>query len=211
MALESVWYFTDLPKTTIDEIERDLFEKCSDELGKSHLENNRVNDLKRKSTNAWVPTHHWIGGFLWHYVHRVNRENFNYDITAIDTESLQYTMYNPGDFYGWHIDGSISKQKGHRVLPSSGTDSNNLDVIVDHISPQLNQVRKISFVLQLSDPDYYEGGNLQFLDENGDKHFCPRQRGTLVFFDSRIQHRVLKVKSGRRKSIVGWVVGPQWR
>ena len=43
--------------------------------------------------------------------------------------------------------------------------------------------------------------------------------GRLVFegyvqfglFDSRTQHRVLPVKSGLRKSIVGWTVGPRWK
>ena len=33
----------------------------------------------------------------------------------------------------------------------------------------------------------------------------------MILFDSRTQHRVLKVKSGVRKSIVGWTVGPRWR
>ena len=72
-------------------------------------------------------------------------------------------------------------------------------------------VRKLSFALQLSSPDDYEGGNVVLLDEGGKKYIVPRQRGTVVLFDSRTQHRVNKVKSGVRKSIVGWVVGPRWK
>jgi PKHD-type hydroxylase len=72
-------------------------------------------------------------------------------------------------------------------------------------------VRKLSFVLQLSDPEDYEGGNLQLLDESGSTYFAPRQKGTMILFDSRTQHRVLKVKKGVRKSIVGWTVGPRWK
>lgn len=72
-------------------------------------------------------------------------------------------------------------------------------------------VRKLSFSLQLSDPDDYEGGNVVLLDEAGRRYVAPRQRGTIVLFDSRTQHRVCKVRKGVRKSIVGWVVGPRWK
>ena len=72
-------------------------------------------------------------------------------------------------------------------------------------------VRKISFSLQLSDPDDYEGGNIQFIDESNQNYIAPRQKGSLIIFDSRTKHRVCKVRSGVRKSIVGWVVGPRWK
>jgi len=65
--------------------------------------------------------------------------------------------------------------------------------------------------MQLSDPEDYEGGNLQLMDENGKTYFAPRTRGTIIIFDSRTQHRVLKVTSGVRRSIVAWVVGPRWK
>jgi PKHD-type hydroxylase len=72
-------------------------------------------------------------------------------------------------------------------------------------------VRKLSFSIQLSDPDDYEGGNVQLLDEAGNNYIAPRKRGCICLFDSRTQHRVLKVTKGTRKSIVGWVVGPRWK
>ena len=72
-------------------------------------------------------------------------------------------------------------------------------------------MRKLSFSLQLSDPDQYTGGELEFLDNSGKTMFAPKQRGTMVVFDSRLKHRVRRVKSGLRKSIVGWVVGPRWK
>ena len=49
---------------------------------------------------------------------------------------------------------------------------------------------------------------LQLLDEAGNSYIAPRQRGTVILFGSRTQHRVLKVTKGTRKSIVGWTVGP---
>ncbi len=81
----------------------------------------------------------------------------------------------------------------------------------DFVNENCEKVRKLSFSLLLSDPDTYEGGNLQLLDECGKPYIVPRKRGTIVLFDSRTQHRVQKVKSGVRKSIVGWVVGPRFK
>ena len=79
------------------------------------------------------------------------------------------------------------------------------------MNENIELVRKLSFSIQLSDPDDYEGGNLQLLDEGGSNYLAPRQRGCICLFDSRTQHRVLKVTKGTRKSIVGWVVGPRWK
>jgi PKHD-type hydroxylase len=81
----------------------------------------------------------------------------------------------------------------------------------DFVNENIELVRKLSFVVQLSDPDDYEGGNLQLLDEAGRSYIAPRRRGTMILFDSRAQHRVLKVTSGLRRSLVGWTVGPRWK
>ena len=65
--------------------------------------------------------------------------------------------------------------------------------------------------MQLSDPDDYEGGNVILLTEGGQKYVVPRQRGTVIIFDSRTMHCVNKVKKGLRKSLVAWAVGPRWK
>ena len=78
------------------------------------------------------------------------------------------------------------------------------------MNENIELVRKLSFSLQLSDPDSYSGGNVQIMDDSGASHIVPRKRGTIVLFDSRAQHRVLKVTKGQRRSIVGWVVGRRW-
>jgi PKHD-type hydroxylase len=49
------------------------------------------------------------------------------------------------------------------------------------------------------------------MDESDGIYEVPKKKGLLVCFDSRARHRVNKVTSGRRKSLVGWVVGPRWR
>ena len=212
MAFQSIWYFTGLPKEIVDSIEKDLSINFDSQMEDSFVHGTKglkVVKEKRSSKNAWVPTTHWLGGFLWHYISRANRENFLYDLTCIDGESIQYTQYGIGDYYKWHNDQGLStlykpKAIGNIMPEGSG-------VADDFLNKNVELVRKLSFVLQLSDPDDYEGGNLQLIDETEESYFAPRQRGTIILFDSRTRHRVLPVKSGIRKSIVGWTIGPRWK
>ena len=83
--------------------------------------------------------------------------------------------------------------------------------MVDFLTVQGEYVRKLSFSLQLSDPEDYTGGEVQFIDNSRKSFFAPKQKGTIILFDSRTPHRVRKIKSGLRKSLVGWVVGPRWK
>ena len=206
MAYQSIWYYTDLPEKVVDLIEEDLAEKFEPQMGDSKLYGDALNKEKRNSQNAWIPTTHWCAGFLWHYIQRANRENFLYDLRNIDGESMQFTRYEAGQFYGWHNDAGLATQYKPIAV---GNRSEGLGQ--DFLNENIEIIRKLSFTLQLSDPDDYEGGNVQFLDESGKSYFAPRQRGCLVLFDSRTSHRVLKVTKGIRKSIVGWTVGPRWK
>ena len=206
MAYQSTWYYTDLPKDVVDLIERDLTERFDPQMQDSKLHGDILNKDKRNSQNAWIPTTHWVGGFIWHYIQRANRENFLYDLRCIDGESMQYTRYEEGQYYGWHNDAGLSGQYKPVAV------GNRADGLAqDYLPEKIEMVRKLSFALQLSAPDEYEGGNVQFLDEAGQMYFAHRQRGCVMLFDSRTQHRVLKVTKGIRKSIVGWTVGPRWK
>ena len=211
MAFQSIWYYTDLNPKIIDIIEEDLSQNFDGNLQDSRVgegDYGTVDKDKRNARNAWVPTAHWLGGFVWHYVQRANRENFQYDLTNIDGESMQYTVYGPGEYYGWHNDQGISS---YYKPVSTGNRGHGQELFQDFVNQNCEQVRKLSFSLLLSDPDTYEGGNLQLLAEDGKSYYAPRKRGTIILFDSRTQHRVQKVKSGVRKSIVGWVCGNRWR
>jgi PKHD-type hydroxylase len=206
LAFQSVWFYSDIPEDIVKIIEKDISVNFDSEMGDSKLMGDNLNRDKRNSKNAWVPTTHWLGGFMWHYVQRANRENFLYDLRNIDGENMQYTQYGPGEFYGWHNDAGIACHYKPQAV------GNRVDGLAnDFVNENIELVRKLSFVLQLSNPDEYEGGNLQLLDESGKSYIAPRKRGTVILFDSRCQHRVLPVKSGLRKSIVGWVVGPRWK
>ena len=206
LAFQSIWYHTDLPESVVDILEKDLVQNYGGQMGDSRLYGDALNKDKRNSKNAWIPTTHWSAGFVWHYVERANRENFLYDIRNVDGENMQFTQYGVGEFYGWHNDAGISC---HYKPVSVG--NHHEGRAQDFVNENLELVRKLSFVLQLSNPEDYEGGNLQLLAEDGKSYFAPRKRGTIIVFDSRTQHRVLKVTEGIRKSLVGWVVGPRWK
>jgi len=221
MASQSLWYYTGLPNTIIDEMEKDLDRNFSPDLKPSVVGHSpdgtgakgKINELNtsiRNAQNAWIPTSHWIAGFCWHYVMRANRENFLYDLSHIDQESLQYTVYDSGEYYGWHSDADLSTM--HTPLSEWNKAEKSVEEVnIDKIRTQNEFCRKLSFSLLIADPSDYRGGNLEIYGFQDKKYIVPKQRGTIILFDSRARHRVTKVTEGVRKSIVGWTVGPRWK
>lgn len=205
MAHLACYEFTQLPIDIIDILENDISE-FNLQTDTSLLINNKVDKKIRNSNNAWIPESHWIAGWLWYYIAKVNRGNFCYHILDIDGGTLQYTHYGPGQFYNWHRDDDVDTM----YIPEQKIQSKG-NIGKDQLTIQGEMVRKLSFSLQLSDPEDYRGGELEFIDNSNKPFLAPKQRGTMVVFDSRVKHRVRKVKSGLRKSIVGWVIGPRWK
>jgi len=68
--------------------------------------------------------------------------------------------------------------------------------------------RKLSCVVQLTDPDEYGGGDLVFHD---DGRLADRTQGTMTVFPSFLNHQVTPVLQGVRHVIVAWVHGPTFR
>lgn len=113
-------------------------------------------------------------------IHEVNSKYFQFDLIGF-FEGLQFTEYNaPADEYKAHIDRMYGNQN----------------------------VRKLSMVIQLSDPDTYEGGDLELILGHGrDIYKLPREKGAMILFPSWMLHRVTPVTKGKRQSLVGWVCG----
>lgn len=208
MAGFAIEFLTDIPLNLVEEIEKtvqefDLHESMVNKP--TGQKNPEVMTEARRSRSAFIPTDKWIGPFLWYYIMKANRQNFCFDITCYDSELLQYTVYEKGMYYNWHPDQHLYTQFTPNLEPSS-----RINEAPHHAKLNAEYCRKLSFSLQLSDPSEYEGGELQFLDA-GKLFTAPQERGKLIIFDSRTLHRVRKVKSGVRKSLVGWVVGPRWK
>ena len=135
-----------------------------------------------------------VNELTWNFLREANKLQFNYDLTYF--QAIQFAEYKDGGFYGWHQD-------------ANGIDPN-------------NEIRKLSLSLILSDPNTFEGGELQFY--NGGRpmedmgKITGKQikkdiaaQGTVVVFDSRDWHRVQPVTKGVRYSIVCWTVGPNFK
>jgi len=218
MSKQIFWCNSSIPEEIISIGVRDLF-KFNQDLSKSGIfagdENIISNpdtnkqEVWRKSKNCWIPSMHWMGGFVWHYITLANNHNFHFDITCIENHTMQYTVYEKGSFYNWHMDGGTELT----IETSSGSQAWMKDprkFIDDNILKNNNLVRKLSFVVQLTPSNEYEGGELQIDTGNG-TFTGSKEQGAIIFFDSRTRHRVTEITSGVRRSLVGWVVGPEWK
>ena len=206
------WTFSEIPSEMIDILVKDL-KKYDKAIEESVVRDPATNEPSleatkgiRKSGNAWIEGSNWVAGFVWYYIMKANRENFMYDIEGIDNNELQYTEYQEGEYYDWHIDDNINRcMINDKLLHSADNHGENIAILAGEY------IRKLSFSIQLSDPEDYEGGELEFKVNNEEPFFAPNKKGTVIVFDSRTLHRVKEVKSGVRKSLVGWVVGPRWK
>lgn len=141
---------------------------------------------QRQSRTGWIQTGEdstWLYDKLGFIARRLNAQFFGYDLYGF-IEDLQYTVYaGGGDHYGWHVD--------------RGSDT---------IAP-----RKLSMVVQLSDPDEYEGGDLEFMISGDRTDTARREQGLVYAFPSFLLHRVTPITRGTRRSLVVWLCGPKFR
>ncbi|MDB4212558.1 2OG-Fe(II) oxygenase, partial [Ascidiaceihabitans sp.] len=70
--------------------------------------------------------------------------------------------------------------------------------------------RKLTLVLQLSEPGSYEGGNLEIMP-SAQVLFANRAQGCVSVFPSFSLHQVTPVTTGTRHSITVWAHGPAFR
>jgi PKHD-type hydroxylase len=71
--------------------------------------------------------------------------------------------------------------------------------------------RKLSAIIQLSDPNSYEGGDFVMTDAKYPIDPDVKEQGTFAFFPSMMRHRANPVTRGTRYSIAAWFEGPKWR
>jgi PKHD-type hydroxylase len=142
----------------------------------------------RRSELNWMPSTpdtKWAFEILGHVVSSLNAQYFRFNLTGFG-EPIQLTNYDSSEhgMYGWHVD--MSAQTG---------------------SP----CRKLSVVMQLSDPVEYEGGVLELKPRNDEAIRMRKQRGLIVVFPSWTLHQVTPVTQGNRQSLVAWTSGPSFK
>jgi PKHD-type hydroxylase len=71
-------------------------------------------------------------------------------------------------------------------------------------------IRKLSFTVQLSEPEDYKGGDLCLY--LGDKaEVMKKEQGFVALFPSYVLHEVKPVTSGTRYSLVSWITGKPFK
>ena len=125
----------------------------------------------------------WIYDRLAFIARKLNAKFYNFDLYGF-LEDMQFTIYEGGEesHYTWHID----------------------------MSDDAPSARKLSLVLQLSDPSEYEGGELQTMTSSVPAT-VDKQKGLIAAFPSYVLHRVTPVTKGTRYSLVIWVCGPSFK
>lgn len=142
---------------------------------------NVTDEKYRKSQVGWIECL-YDNAWLWHKMaelsQKANESHYCMKLLGF-RECCQFTIYKEGgSHYNWHMDFGNGKMSQ----------------------------RKLSICVQLSDPDTYDGGDLE-LFYAADPVVAHRGRGTSVVFPSYTMHRVTPVTRGIRYSLVLWVSG----
>lgn len=155
---------------------------------KGKVGNSNKATVHRKSSIKWMhannPDIRWVLDRVGLEIINLNNLYYNFDLYGF--ESIQYSIYKPGNYYDWHIDTHL----GARGLT--------------------DPPRKLSATVLLNDD--FKGGQFEFFTGNKDKPEIPEMKaGTLIVFPSFTYHRVAPVTSGTRNSLVTWVLGPRFK
>lgn len=129
----------------------------------------------RNSESAWLEPGHdrELYRLIQGLFESINSKRFRFSIYGM--EPLQVIKYLPGAFFAEHFDIGVGD-------PAK---------------------RKISLLVQLSEPGDYEGGDVVL----GSYMTMPKVRGTGCAFPSWLAHRVETVESGVRYSLAAWAKG----
>jgi PKHD-type hydroxylase len=155
-------------------------------LNEATIGDGQIYSTIRESKTGWIsltPETTFLYDKLGYIARQLNGQFFDFDIWGF-AEDLQYTIYDSSNaHYTWHVDhgGNVS------------------------FSP-----RKLSLVLQLSDPSDYAGGDLEIFT-NSEPIKIDKQKGLIAAFPSYALHRVTPVTRGIRKTIVVWLTGPRFK
>ena len=144
---------------------------------------------KRKSDIVWL-NEPWLHREILPFINTANEQaewNFSWD----HSEEIQFTKYRKGQYYGWHRDSFTDPYPEGKY--------------------RKGKVRKLSVTCQLSDPNDYEGGNLELGELSEDMtlkiYKAEKQKASITVFPSFVYHRITPITKGTRYSLVVWNLG----
>lgn len=141
----------------------------------------------RQAELAWLDEREgadWITDRMAQIVAQANRAHFGFEISDL-AESAQVALCR-------------AERQGHFAWHS------------DIGQGQLARRRKLTLVVQLSEPGNYDGGALE-LWPDGTAQEAPRAIGAAILFPAFVLHRVVPVTRGERQSLTIWAHGPAFR
>ena len=149
----------------------------------------RVDNQIRKSKVRFINADDWrftyLFDILWKTAIQANNDFFNVHITRLNFIQLaEYDASYVGEY-----------KEHHDVFWLNG------DPIYH---------RKLTCVINLTDPAEYDGGRLELTDVSSQLDEDIKQQGSIVYFPSMFRHRAHPVTRGTRYSIAAWFEGPKW-
>lgn len=157
-------------------------------MNPDNLTKKEINILKKiRKSNASFIKEKWIYDIIHPYIEKANI-NAGWNYSLMESESCQFTVYNKNSFYDWHTD-AFNRNDGSKIN------------------------RKLSLVINLSDPKDYKGGILEFCNPLPNKKhkiikaFEILPQGSICVFTSYTWHRVTPIIKGLRYSLVNWTNG----
>lgn len=153
--------------------------------GESTLQNHRKSRVR--FIQKTDPTFSFLFDAMWKMAIQANDEWFGFHISKMDYIQLaEYDSSYQGEYKEHH------------------------DVFWMNNDPYYH--RKLTAVVQLTDPNTYTGGDLQIVNPSVEPNVDEvRQQGTAFFFPSFLPHRATAVTTGTRYSLACWFDGPKWR
>ena len=158
-------------------------------LGVAGLNENQNTDYRRSKVR-FIQSHNTDFQFLFDEIWRMgmvaNRDWFNFHITNLSFLQLaEYDESYQGEYKKHHDVFWVNNDKYHR---------------------------KLTCVIQLTDPSEYEGGEFEMFDlaEYPNKEEL-KEQGTVIFLPSFIPHMVHPVTKRTRYSLTAWFEGNKWQ
>lgn len=112
----------------------------------------------------------------------INQDDFQYDLLGFSEPFYNRHYEAPHDHFEWHVDAT----------------------------PRTGMPRKLTVILQLSDPGDYDGGDFEFLGVRG-PYAVRKARGIVTAFRSDAIHRVTPITRGSRRAMTMFLTGPNFR
>ena len=186
---KAVVQYASVPLLNNEQIDRILKNLNDNKWDNSKVYDNKTEEVLESEMRTNQEQALWPeqGGFpfdiITEEIFKINSEYWNFDIRYIDfaKDPPLALKYALNQEFNWHFD-------------MSGYES----------------TRKLSYTIQLSDDNEYEGGDLQFGPVVESKPEI-RKKGNITIFPSYVWHRVTPVTKGDRYALVGWVHGPTFK